>query len=59
VTAVESVTWDFCGTNPCWQQIGIDPSNLTLDPPGNAPNLGAPLTAIGGSTAYGPGPNGT
>ena len=59
MTAVESVTWDFCGTNPCWQQIGIDPSNLTLDPPGNAPNLGALLTAIGGSTACGPGPGGT
>jgi hypothetical protein len=55
LTAVESVTWDFCGGNPCWQQIGIYPSNLTLDPSGNTPNLGSPLTSIGGSTACNPG----
>jgi hypothetical protein len=51
LTAVESVTWDFCGLNPCWQQIGIYASNLTLDPAGNTPNLASPLTSIGGSTA--------
>ena len=55
LTAVESVTWDFCGGNPCWQQIGIYQSNLTLDPSGNTPNLGSPLTSIGGSTACNPG----
>jgi hypothetical protein len=53
--AVEAVTWDFCGTNRCWQQIGIYPSNLTLDPSGNTPNLASPLTSIGGSTACYPG----
>jgi hypothetical protein len=51
LTAVEAVTWDFCGTNPCWQQVGIYASNLTLDPAGNTPNLASPLTSIGGSTA--------
>jgi hypothetical protein len=51
LTAVESVTWDFCGLNPCWQQIGIYASNLTIDPAGNTPNLASPLTSIGGSTA--------
>jgi hypothetical protein len=51
LTAVESATWDFCGTSSCWQQIGIYASNLTLDPSGNTPNLASPLTSIGGSTA--------
>jgi hypothetical protein len=55
LTAVESATWDFCGTNPCWQQVGIYQSNLTVDPSGNTPNLGAPLTSIGGSSACYPG----
>jgi hypothetical protein len=55
LTAVESATWDFCGTNPCWQQVGIYASNLPLDPTGNTPNLGSPLTSIGGSTACNPG----
>jgi hypothetical protein len=54
LTGVESVMWDFCGTNPCWQQVGIYPSNLTLDPSGNTPNLGSPLTSIGGSSACDP-----
>jgi hypothetical protein len=49
------VTWDFCGGNPCWQQIGIYASNLTLDPSGNTPNLASPLTSLGGSTACNPG----
>jgi hypothetical protein len=55
LTAVEAVTWDFCGTNPCWQQVGIYASNLTLDPSGNTPNLASPLTSLGGSTACNPG----
>jgi hypothetical protein len=55
LTAVESATWDFCGTNPCWQQIGIYAPNLTVDPSGATPNLGSPLTSIGGSTACNPG----
>jgi hypothetical protein len=55
LTAVESVTWDFCGTNPCWQQIGIFPANTGLDPTGSTPDLSSPLTSIGGSTACSPG----
>jgi hypothetical protein len=51
LTAVEAATWDFCGTNPCWQQIGIYPSNTVLDPSGNTPDLASPLTSIGGSSA--------
>jgi hypothetical protein len=51
LTAVEAVTWDFCGTHPCWQQVGIYAPNLTVDPSGATPNLGSPLTSIGGSTA--------
>jgi hypothetical protein len=55
LTAVEAVTWDFCGGNSCWQQVGIYASNLTLDPSGNTPNLASPLTSLGGSTACNPG----
>src|SRR5262249_15021719 len=51
LTAVEAVTWDFCGTNPCWQQVGIYPSNTVLDPTGNTPDLSSPITSIGGSSA--------
>jgi hypothetical protein len=55
LTSIESCTWDFCGTNPCWQQVGIYAPNLTVDPSGNSPNLGSPLTSIGGSSACFPG----
>jgi hypothetical protein len=58
LTAVEAVTWDFCGTNPCWQQVGIYQSNTGLDPSGNTPDLSSPLTSIGGSSACSPGPGG-
>jgi len=51
LTAVEAVTWDSCGYNPCWQQVGIYPSNTVLDPSGDTPDLATPLTSIGGSTA--------
>jgi hypothetical protein len=55
LTSIESLTWDFCGTNPCWQQVGIYQSNTVLDPTGQTPDLASPLTSIGGSTACNPG----
>ena len=51
LTAVESVTWDFCG-GFSWQLIAICSSNTVLDPSGNTPDIATPLTSICNSSAY-------
>jgi hypothetical protein len=50
LTGVELVSWDFCGSGPCWAQVGIYQSN-PVDPSGNTPDVSAPLTSVGGASA--------
>jgi hypothetical protein len=50
LTGIEAVSWDFCGTGPCWAQVGIYPSN-PVDPTGNTPDVSAPLTSVSGLSA--------
>jgi hypothetical protein len=51
LTGVESVSWDFCGSGPCWGDVMICQSNIPQDPSGNTPDVGAPLTSVGGASA--------
>jgi hypothetical protein len=51
LTGVESVSWDFCGSGPCWAEVGIYQSNLVQDPSGNTPDVASPLTSVGGASA--------
>jgi hypothetical protein len=50
LTGVEAVSWDFCGTGPCWATAGIFQSN-PIDPSGGTPDVSAPLTSVGGLSA--------
>lgn len=47
---VEAASWDFCGSGPCWAEVGLYNANLTLDPTGGTPLLPA-LTSVGGASA--------
>ena len=51
LTGVEAVSWDFCGSGPCWATAGVFQSNLVQDPTGNTPDVSAPLTSCGGASA--------
>jgi hypothetical protein len=50
LTGLEAVSWDTCGTGPCWADVGIYPSN-PVDPTGSTPDVSAPLTSISGLSA--------
>ena len=51
LTGVEISSWDFCGFGPSWEEVGVYPANLVLDPSGCTPDIAAPITTIGDSSA--------
>ena len=56
ITGIECASWDFCGTGPNWQSVGIYPADLGFDATGGTPATGSPISTVSG-TAASMGPN--
>ena len=51
LTGARVSSYDFCATGPCWAEVGIYPSNLTVDPTGTTPDVSNPLSNVVGASA--------
>jgi len=51
LTSADVSSFDFCAIGGCWANVGIYPSNLSLDPSGTTPDVTSPLAQVSGSSA--------
>jgi hypothetical protein len=51
LTSASVSSFDFCAIGACWAEVGIYPSNLTVDPTGTTPDVANPLASVTGASA--------